>query len=125
MVSLIAESMDSGMEEEARLLLLFKAAALLGTEWGEEAVFQYLQYDVAVGWKHLNERLPSDRNKERKRLAGRMKNVNTLGLPWETRLHLHDKSVFEVYQSLILSIFLTNIKRGVPTNGNLRCWSRL
>jgi hypothetical protein len=37
------------MEEEARLLLLFKAAALLGYERGEEAVFQYLKYAVAVG----------------------------------------------------------------------------
>jgi hypothetical protein len=113
MVSLILESMDAGMEEEASLLLLFKAAALLGTERGEEAVFQYLQYAIAVGRKHLNERLPSDINKERNRLAGRMKNVKTFRLPWETRLHLHGKSVFEVCQSLILSIFLTNIKRGV------------
>jgi hypothetical protein len=92
---------------------LFKAAALLGTERGEEADFQYLQYAVAVGWKHLNERLPSDINKERKRLAGRMKNVKTCGLPWETRLYFHGRSVFKACQSMILSIFLTNIKRGV------------
>jgi hypothetical protein len=56
---------------------------------------------------HLTEK------KERKRLSGRMKDVKTFGLPWETRLHLHDKSVFEACQSLILSIFLTNIKKGV------------
>jgi hypothetical protein len=49
MVSLIVDSMDAGMEEEARLILLFKAAALIGTEQGEEADFQYLQYAVAVG----------------------------------------------------------------------------
>jgi hypothetical protein len=41
-----------------------------------------------------------------------MKHLKTFGLPWETRLHLHRKSVFEVCLSLILSIFLTNIKRG-------------
>jgi hypothetical protein len=113
MVSLIVESKDAGMDEEARLFSLFKAAALLGTERGEDAGFKYLQYASAVSWKHLNERLPSDRNKERKRLAFRMKHVKTFGLPWETRLHLHGKSVFEVRLSLILSSFLTNIKRGV------------
>jgi hypothetical protein len=32
MVSLIVDSMDDGMHEEYRLLSLFKAAALLGTE---------------------------------------------------------------------------------------------
>jgi hypothetical protein len=84
---------------------LFKAAALLGTESREEADFKYLQYAIAVGWKHLNERLPSDINKERKRLASRMKDVKTFGLTWETRLHLHGKSVFEVCLSLILLIF--------------------
>jgi hypothetical protein len=42
-----------------------------------------------------------------------MKHVKTFGLSWETRLHLHGNSVFEVCLSLILSIFLTNIKRGV------------
>jgi hypothetical protein len=84
---------------------LLNAAALLGTEHGEEADFKYLQYTIDVGWKHLNERLPSDRNKERTRLASRMKHVKTLGLPWETRLHLHVKSVFEVCLSLILLIF--------------------
>jgi hypothetical protein len=113
MVSLIVDSMDAGMDEESRLFSLFKAAALLGTEREEETDFKYLQYPLAVGWKHLHERLPSDRNKERKRLASRMKHLKTFGLPWETRLHLHGKSVFEVCLSLILSIFLTNIKRGV------------
>jgi hypothetical protein len=42
-----------------------------------------------------------------------MIHLKTFGLPWETRLHLHEKSVFEVCLSLIISIFLTNIKRGV------------
>jgi hypothetical protein len=112
-VSLIVESMDSVMDEEARLFSLLKDAALLGTERGEEADFKYLQYTITVDWKHLNERLPSDRNKERKRFASRMKHVKTFGLPWQTRLHLHGKSVFEVCLSLILSIFLANIKRGV------------
>jgi hypothetical protein len=102
MVSLIVDSMDAGMDEEARLFSLFKVTALLGTERGEEADFKYLQYAIAVGWKHLNERLPSDRNKERKRLASRMKHVKTFRLPWDTRLHLYGKSVFEVCLSLIL-----------------------
>jgi hypothetical protein len=53
------------------------------------------------------------RNKERKRLSSRMKHVKTYGLPWETRLHLHGKPVFEVCLSLILAIFVTNINRGV------------
>jgi hypothetical protein len=65
----------------------------------------YLQYAMGVGWKHLNERLTLDRNKERKRLASRIKHVKTFGLPWENRLHLHGKTVFEVCLSLILSIF--------------------
>jgi hypothetical protein len=42
-----------------------------------------------------------------------MKYLKAFGLPSETRLHLHGKSVFKVCLSLILSIFLTNIKRGV------------
>jgi hypothetical protein len=43
MVSPIVERMDADMDEEARLFSLFKAAALLGTERGEEADFKYLQ----------------------------------------------------------------------------------
>jgi hypothetical protein len=64
------------------------------------------QYAIAVGWKHLYERLPSDRNKERKLLASRMKDVKTFGFPWETKLHLHGKWVFKVCLSLIISIFV-------------------
>jgi hypothetical protein len=61
----------------------------------------------------LKERLCSDSNEERKRLASRMKHVAYVGLPLETRLHLHGKSVFEVCLSLILVIFVTNKNRGV------------
>jgi hypothetical protein len=113
MVSKIVDSMDAGMDEESRLFSLFKAAALLVTEREEETDFNYLQYPLDVGWKHLHDRLPSDRNKERKILSSRMKHLKTSGLPWDTRLHLHGQSVFEVCLSLILSIFLTNNKRGV------------
>jgi hypothetical protein len=112
MVSLIVDNMDAGMDEEYRLFSLFRASDILGTEKEEEADFKYLQYPLAVGWKHLHEHLPSDRNKESKRLASRMKHLKAFGLPWETGLHLHGKSVFEVCLSLILSIFLTNFKRG-------------
>jgi hypothetical protein len=87
MFPLIVESNISGTNEEASLSALFKAAALLGTQCGDEVNFNYIQVDIAAGWKHLNERLSSDRNKERKNLASRMKNVATFGLPWETRLH--------------------------------------
>jgi hypothetical protein len=65
MVSLIVDIMDAGMDEESGLFSLLKAAALLGTESEEEAEFMYLQYPLAVGCKHLHERLPSDRIKER------------------------------------------------------------
>jgi hypothetical protein len=63
MVSLIVDIMDAGMDEESRLFSLFRAAALLGTEREEEADFKYLQYPLDVDWRHLHERVPSDRNK--------------------------------------------------------------
>jgi hypothetical protein len=113
MVPLIVESHIVGKDEEASLFSLFKAAALLGTQRGDEVNFNYSQVSIAAGWKHLNERLRSDRNKERKRLASRMKHIANAGLPWETRLHLYGKSVFEICLSLRLAIFKTNIKCGV------------
>jgi hypothetical protein len=113
MVPVIAESNIAGKDEVASLFALFKAAALLGTQRGDEVNFNYIQVAIADGWKHLNEILCSDNNNERNRRASRMKHVATFGLPWEIRLHLHGKSVFEVCLSLILAIFLTNIKRGV------------
>jgi hypothetical protein len=42
-VSLILESMDAGMDEEAHLFLLFKAEALLGTE---HAVSHYCRLET-------------------------------------------------------------------------------
>jgi hypothetical protein len=109
MVPLIVEIKIAGTDEEASLFTLFKSASLLGTQHGGEVDFHYIQVVIAAGWKHLNERLRSDSNNERKRLASRIKYVATFGLPWETRLHLHGKSVFEVCLTLILAIFLTNI----------------
>jgi hypothetical protein len=105
MVPLIVESNIAVNDEEASLFAFFKAAALLGTHHGDEVNFNYIQVAIATGCKHLNERLRSDSNKERKRLASRMKHVTIFGLPWETRLHLHGKSIFEFFLSLMLSIF--------------------
>jgi hypothetical protein len=93
MVPLIEESRIAGTDEEASLFALFKAAALLETQRGD-----------------LDERLRSDRNKEKKRLESRMKHDLTFGLPWETRLHLYGKYVFEVRSSLILTIFFNKHK---------------
>jgi hypothetical protein len=95
------------------LFALFKSAALLGTQRGDEVDFNCIQVSIAAGWNHLNERLRSDSNREIKRLASRIKHVKTFGLPWKIRLHLHGKSVFEFCLSLILAIFLTNIKSGI------------
>jgi hypothetical protein len=85
MVTLIVEINISGTDEEASLFALFalfKAAELLGTQHGDEVNFDYIQVARAAGWKHLNERLRSDSNNERERLASRMKKVATFGLPW-------------------------------------------
>jgi hypothetical protein len=112
MVPLIVERNIAGTDEEASLFALFKAATLLGTQHDDEVNFNYIQVAIIAGWKHLNERICSDSNKDIKHLASRMKHVATFGLPWETRLHLHGKSVFEVCLSLILAIFFTNIKCG-------------
>jgi hypothetical protein len=105
MVRLIVESNIAGTDEEASLFALFRAAALLGTQRCDEVNFNYIQVAIAAVWKHLNERLRSDSNKERKHLASQIKHVAAFGLPWETRLHLHGKFVFEVCLSLILAIF--------------------
>jgi hypothetical protein len=105
MVPLIVESNIAGTCEEASLFAMFKSEALLETQRGDEVNFNYIQVAIAAGWKHSNERLHSDRNKNRKRLASWTKHVATSGLPWETRLHLHGKSVFKVCLSLILTIF--------------------
>jgi hypothetical protein len=105
MVLLIVESNISGTDEEASLFALFKAAALLGTQRDDEVNLNYFQVAIAAGWKHLNQRLRSDRNKERKSVASRMEYVATFGLTWERRIHLHGKSVFEVCLSLILAFF--------------------
>jgi hypothetical protein len=113
MVPLIVESNIADTGEETSLFALFKAAALLGTQRGNVVNFKYIQVAIDAGWKHLNIRLRSDSNKERHRLASRMKHVANFGLPWERSLHLHEKSVFEVCLSFILAILLTNIKRGV------------
>jgi hypothetical protein len=113
MVPLIVESNIAGTDEGASLFALFKATTLLGTQRGDQVNFNYIKVSIAAGWKHLNERLRPDSNKDSKRLASRMKHVANFGLSWETRLHLYGKSVFEVCLSLILAIFLTNIKRGV------------
>jgi hypothetical protein len=93
MVPLIVESSIAGIAEEASLFAFLKAATLLGTKCGDEVDFNYIQVVIAAGWKHLNKILRSDSNNERKRLAIRMKHVATFGFPWETRLHLHGKSV--------------------------------
>jgi hypothetical protein len=87
MVPLIVESNIAGKDEKASLFALVKAAALLGTQCGDEVNFKYIQVAIAAGWKHFNERLRSDRNKEITRLAIRMKHVATFGFPCETRLH--------------------------------------
>jgi hypothetical protein len=79
MMSLIVDIMDAGMDEESRLFSLIRDAALPGTEKEDQADFKYLQYPLAVGCKHLHVRLPSDRKKERKRLASRMKHLKTFG----------------------------------------------
>jgi hypothetical protein len=94
MVPLIVESKIAGTDEEASLFALFKSAALLGTQHGDEVDFNYTQVAIAAGWKHLNERLRADSNQERKQLAIQMKHVATFGLPWERMLNLHGKSVF-------------------------------
>jgi hypothetical protein len=66
MFPLIVESNISGTDEVASLFALFKEEALLGTQRGDEVNFNYIQVVIAAGWKHLNERLLSDSNKERK-----------------------------------------------------------
>jgi hypothetical protein len=63
------------------LFALLKSAALVGTQCSDdEADFKCIQVTIAIGWKHLNERVCSDGNNERKHLAIRMKHVKTCGL---------------------------------------------
>jgi hypothetical protein len=91
--------------EEASLFALFKSSALVGTQRGDEADFKCIQVAIAIGWKHLNERLRSDGNKERTYLANSMTHVEDFGLPWETMFHLHGSYVLEVCLSLRLEFF--------------------
>jgi hypothetical protein len=74
-VPLIVESKIVGIYEEASLFAFFKSAALLGTKRGDEVDCNCIQVAIATGWKHLNERLRSDINKERNHLANCMKHV--------------------------------------------------
>jgi hypothetical protein len=52
MVPLIVESNIAGTYEEASLFALFKAAALLGTQRGDEVNFNYIKVAIAAVWKH-------------------------------------------------------------------------
>jgi hypothetical protein len=68
MVLLIVESKIAGTYEEASLFALFKSAALLGTQCGDEADLKCIQAAIAIGWMFLSERLRLDDSKEGNRI---------------------------------------------------------
>jgi hypothetical protein len=91
---------------------MFCSATLLGSDEPNLVNFDLFHVCITIAWKHLNEKVPIESDKDKKRRAGEY-HAKQMALSFEARKKIHGESLMEVLNPPIIDLICINIMSGI------------